>query len=159
MSLKSRPDVVAAVEMFTPPGLTGAPLVYTTVEFSRLLWTPVFMGVVAVIPARPALLMPAVGAGEAKLPPGVDSTPLPTAPVPTNPLLEVEPVFKLSGFACVLPVVPEGPAMAPGNVGVPAVFAEVGLIGPAAAWPDTPPTRYWKSSRYSNYPGSPACFR
>src|SRR5438270_1813612 len=99
------------------------------------------MGVFALIPARPASLMPAVGAGEAKVPPGVDSTPLPTAPVPTNPLLKVPLLlFKLSGFACVDPVVPEGPAMAAGKVGVPAVLAEVGVMGPAAACPDTPPT-------------------
>src|ERR1051325_10561122 len=98
------------------------------------------MGAFALIPARPASLMPAVGAGEANEPPGVESTPLPTAPVPTNPLLKLDPVFKLSGLACVVPVVPAGPAIAAGRVGDPAVLAEGVVIGPAAACPESPPT-------------------
>src|ERR1051326_2930184 len=146
----SRPPVFAAVETLMPLGLTGAPFVYTTVEFSSVVWTPAFAGIFELMPARPASLMPAVGAGAAKLPPGVDRTGPPKTPPPTTPLLKVVPLLRLSGFACVLPVVPAGPAIAPGCVGVPAVFADGVVIGPAAACPDNPPTAPWVV-------GVPAC--
>jgi hypothetical protein len=72
--------------------MAGA-LVYTNVEFSVVLVTPVFTGVESVTPARPESLMPAVGLGDAKVALGVASTPPAEAPINPELLTPAGKVF------------------------------------------------------------------
>src|SRR5437763_5904051 len=132
-SLISRPEVRAAVLIIR--GLTGEAPVRTRVEFPSVLCTPLLTGLRSLMPARPLSLMPAVGAGAAKVAVGVDNVPPPL--VPMNPeLVSGGKLFRLLGSPRLVPAVPARTPLGCWTAGTP-VYPEGEMSGPDATCPDT----------------------